>query len=48
MIAESLLESPLFVPSLVGAVLFFQALLLMTVLSLSKKVTRLSPQGSAA
>ena len=42
MIAESLLESPLFVPSLVGAVLFFQALLLMTVLSLSKKVTRLS------
>lgn len=42
MVAESLLESPLFVPSLVGAVLFFQLVLLMMVLSLSKKVARLS------
>ncbi len=41
MSTSTLLENPWFIPALIGAVLFFQLILLMMIGSLSRKVRRL-------
>ncbi len=48
MIAASIFESPLFVPSLAGAILILQLVMLSMLASLSGKVARLSRREAAA